>query len=143
MALIKWNRGGVPSMNEMIENFFNTEVGDILSERGSLPSVNVKESKDDYRLEVAAPGLSKNDFNLQIDNNILTISAEKEEKQEKKEEAYNRKEFSYTSFSRSFTLPDVVEHDKIEANYRDGILHICIPKKEESKVKASKRIDIK
>lgn len=143
MALIKWNRGGVPSMNEMIENFFNTDVGDMLSERGTLPSVNVKESKEDYRLEVAAPGLDKNDFNLQIDNNILTISAEKEEKQEKKEEAYNRKEFSYTSFSRSFTLPDVVEHDKIEANYRDGILHICIPKKEEAKVKASKRIDIK
>lgn len=143
MALIKWNRGGVPSMNEMIENFFNTDVGDMLSERGTLPSVNVKESKEDYRLEVAAPGLDKNDFNLQIDNNILTISAEKEEKQEKKEEAYNRKEFSYTSFSRSFTLPDVVEHDKIEANYRDGILHICIPKKEEAKVKASKRINIK
>lgn len=142
MALIKWNRGGVPSMSDVFENFFNTEVGNILSERGSLPSVNVKETKEDYRLEVAAPGLNKEDFNLQIDNNVLTISAQKEEKKEEKEEQYNRREFSYTSFSRSFTLPEVVDYDKIDAKYKDGILEICIPKKEEAKTKASKTINI-
>lgn len=142
MALIKWNRGGVPSMSDVFENFFNTDVGNILSERGSLPSVNVKETKEDYRLEVAAPGLNKEDFNLQIDNNVLTISAQKEEKKEEKEEQYNRREFSYTSFSRSFTLPEVVDYDKIDAKYKDGILEICIPKKEEAKTKASKTINI-
>lgn len=143
MAITKW-RSDIPSYSGLFENFFNRDVSDFLSEqKGTVPSVNVKESDSDFRLEVAAPGLSRDDFNITLDKNVLTISGEKEEKTEKEEESYKRKEFNYTSFSRSFHLPEnLIDADKIEAKYLDGILNICIPKKEETKQKAEKRINI-
>ncbi len=112
----------------------------------TLPSVNVKETENEFEIELAAPGMKKDDFRIELDKHILTISSEhKEEKEEKsKKDNYTRREFNYQSFSRSFTLPaEVVESDKIEASYRDGILHIMVPKKETAKPQPVKSIAIK
>ena len=109
----------------------------------TLPSVNVKENTDEYMVEVAAPGFEKNQFKIELNNDVLTISSEKKfENETKDEERVTRKEFSYQSFSRSFTLPTLVERDKINAKYEKGILSISIPKKEEAKPKPAKQIKI-
>lgn len=109
----------------------------------NMPSVNVVEGKEDFRIEVAAPGLEKGDIKINLDNNELTISSEKEEKNEESDERYVRREFSYTSFRRSFSLPSSVESDKIVASHRNGMLTITIPKREEAKVKPVKQIEIR
>lgn len=110
----------------------------------TVPAVNITENKDDYRISVAAPGLKKNDFNIDVDGNMLTISSEKEESKQEKDEKYTRKEYSYSSFSRSFSLPEEVNQEKIEATYEDGILKVMLPKKEEArKLAVSKHIAIK
>ena len=110
----------------------------------TVPAVNITENKDDYRISVAAPGLKKNDFNIDVDGNMLTISSEKEESKQEKDEKYTRKEYSYSSFSRSFSLPEEVNQEKIEATYEDGVLKVMLPKKEEAKKLAvSKHIAIK
>jgi len=129
----------------LVEEFFN---GDLFPRffdndaRQSLPAVNIIEGKDDYRIEVAAPGLHKEDFKVNLENNVLTVSSEKEEKQESNEEKVMRKEFSYYSFSRSFTLPMTVNAEKISATHKDGILQIMIPKKDEAKEKPARDIKI-
>jgi HSP20 family protein len=108
----------------------------------NMPAVNIVEGKEDFRIEVAAPGLEKNDFKIDLDNNVLTIISEKEMKSEEKDDQYMRREFSYSSFSRSFALPDSVNEEKISAKHKDGVLTIHIPKKEEAKVKPVKEIKI-
>ncbi len=109
----------------------------------TLPSVNVKENAGEFMVEVAAPGFEKNEFNIELNNDVLTISSEKKiENETKSDERVTRKEFSYQSFSRSFTLPTVVERDKIKAKYENGILNIVIPKKEEAKAKPARQIEI-
>lgn len=109
----------------------------------TMPSVNIIENGEYYRVEVAAPGLKKDDFKIELDNNVLTISSEFENKEEVKDENYTRKEFNYGSFQRSFTLPeDVVDTEKINAKYNDGVLNIMIPKKEEVKPKPVRTIKI-
>jgi len=129
----------------LVEEFFN---GDIFPRffdaetRKSLPAVNIIESKDDYRIELAAPGLHKDDFKINLENNVLTVSSEKEENREKEEDKVMRKEFSYYSFSRSFTLPQTVNADKISASHKDGVLQISIPKREEAKEKPVREIKI-
>lgn len=110
----------------------------------NVPAANITEQKDDYQVTLAAPGLKKEDFNIDIDGNMLTISSEKEEKKEEKEARYTRKEYSYSSFERSFTLPDEVNKEKIEARYENGLLKLVLPKKEEAKKLAiSKHIAVK
>ncbi len=109
---------------------------------GTVPAVNVVESEEGFRIEVAAPGLQKSDFKLNLEKNQLTISAEKEQKEESKNEKYTRKEFKYASFQRTFTLPNTVDGDRIEANYADGILNIALPKREEAKEKPARQIEI-
>ena len=99
----------------------------------NLPAVNVKDIDNAFQIEVAAPGLKKEDFKLSLHENRLTISAKQEEKTEEKSEKYSRQEFNYTSFQRTFTLPKNVDSEKIEASYTDGILHVGLPKKEETK----------
>ncbi len=110
----------------------------------TVPAVNVSEEKDAYVLSLAAPGMKKDDFKIDVDNNVLTISAETEEKKEEKNEKYSRQEYNYSSFSRSFTLPDSIVKDKIEAHYTDGVLKLQLPKKEEAKKNgASMQINVK
>jgi len=110
----------------------------------SVPSVNISEDSEQYKVALAAPGLKKSDFNIKVDGNMITISSEKEEKRDEKEVKFTRHEYSYSSFSRSFTLPDEVNLDKIEAVYSDGVLTLSLPKREEAKrLSATKQITVK
>jgi len=110
----------------------------------TLPAINVKENSDAYEIEVAAPGMSKNDFRINLEHNRLTISSEKkEEKKEEEKGHFTRREFSYQSFQRSFSVPEtLVDAEKITARYSDGILRITLPKKEEVKPKPAREISI-
>ena len=110
----------------------------------TIPAVNIKETPDSFEVEMAAPGMTKNDFKIELDSNVLTITSEKQHEQDQKEgERYSRKEFSYQSFQRTFTLPkDVVDDDKIEARYDSGVLYLVIPKKEAAKQKPARMIQI-
>jgi HSP20 family protein len=109
---------------------------------GEVPSANIRENENEYEVELSAPGLKRDDFNIDLDDNVLTISSEKEEERKAEEKDYKRREFSYSSFSRSFTLPDNVADDKINAKYSDGILHVTIPKREATIKKPRKQIKI-
>ena len=116
-------------------NFSNTNT--------TLPAVNVKESDDLFEIEVAAPGMKKDDFKIDLDNNRLTISSEHKEENVDENDNYTRKEFSYQSFSRSFTIPEnVVNGEKISAKYCDGVLCVKLPKREEVKPKPARQIKI-
>ena len=124
--------------NEWFDN------GDLLERIMTVPAVNVTEKPDHYTVALAAPGLKKDDFKIAIEGNMLTISSEKEEKKEVKDEPFTRKEYNYTSFSRSFTLPEDVKQDAIGARYEDGVLSIQLPRKEDAKkLTASKMIAVK
>lgn len=118
--------------------------GSLIPRSLTVPAVNITDEKDEYKVSLAAPGLKKDDFKIDVEGNLLTISCEKEEKKEEKEKRHTRREYNYTSFSRSFTLPEDVKQDKIEAHYTDGVLQLSLPKKEEAK-KASltRHIDIR
>ncbi|MDT8308152.1 MAG: Hsp20/alpha crystallin family protein [Bacteroidales bacterium] len=120
------------------DNFF-----DLLDdERGSIPAVNILETEDNFKIELAAPGFEKEDFKVDLDKNVLTISSEKEHKQEEKDEKFMRREFSYAKFSRSFNINDSIDGEKIHANHKNGILTVVLPKKEEAKAKPPKQITI-
>jgi len=108
----------------------------------SLPAVNIVENDDNFVIEIAAPGLEKKDFMVNLENDCLTISSEMENKSEETNERYTRKEFMYNSFRRSFTLPETVNIDKIKASHKNGILFVEIPKKAEAKVKPARQIDV-
>lgn len=110
----------------------------------SIPAVNIQENEDGFSVEVAAPGKAKEDFNIELDNEVMTISAQAKKENETKEEngRYTRREFSYATFKRAFTLPDSVDNSKIAASYENGVLLISIPKKEEAKVQPKRLIEI-
>ena len=109
----------------------------------NVPAVNIAENENEYEVSLAAPGLKKDDFKIDVDGNMLTISSEKEENKEEKDKAFTRKEYNYSSFSRSFTLPDEINREKIEAKYEEGVLKIALPKKEVAKKLAAKQIAVK
>jgi len=142
MKLIKRNDDwGFPSV---WEDFFNNDLFDLpaMASRGAtVPAVNINETDKEFELELAAPGLKKSDFKVNIDRNVLTVSTEKKEEKEEKGKNFTRKEFSYNSFSRSFTLPESVNQDKIDAQYTDGVLKLVLPKKDEV-IPKSKEIKI-
>ena len=134
----------IPS--RILDHFWDKELMDRASSNysstnTSLPAVNIKETDDDFKIEVAAPGMKKDDFSVDYDNRRLTISSEKQEEQS--DEKYNRREFSYQSFCRSFEIMDnVIDNQKISAKYEDGVLFITLPKREEIKPKPAKKITI-
>ena len=107
-----------------------------------VPSVNIKENEKDYMLELVIPGFKKEDFNIEIDNGVLTISSEVKEGEETKEGNYTRREFSVSSFKRAFTLPDTINIDAINAAYEGGILRLTLPKREEALPKPKRLIEI-
>ncbi len=110
---------------------------------GASPAVNVVEESKEYRIEVAVPGLSRDDFRIDLQDENLTISSEQQEGKDDNKPNYTRREFSYSSFKRSFQLPDTIDQDSIKASHKDGILTIQLPKKEEMVEKAPKQIEIK
>lgn len=145
MTLVRY-KNEIPNL---LANFFNNDLenfglSNFSSTNTTLPSVNIKENPEGFEVEVAAPGFDKNDFIIELNGDVLTISSEKQiENETKDDERFTKREFSYQSFTRSFTLPDVVESDKITAKYEKGILQILIPKKEEAKPKPVKQIAVK
>lgn len=133
-------------LSSVFDDFFNQSLSDIVGSDLTFtqPSVNIVENDEFFNVEVAAPGLSKKDFNIEVKGDHLVISAKKEDKKEEEVDGkITRSEFNYSSFTRSFYLPEMVEADKITATYKEGILYLQLPKKEEAKVKAPKTIEIK
>ncbi len=141
MNLIRFNQHPANMLSELMEDFDRNFVFRPQS-RNFSPSVNISETEEGFGLELAAPGLKKEDFKVNLDNNVLTISAELKNESEEKSEKLIRREFSYSSFSRSFSLPKSIDLDKIKADYKDGILKIGLPKREEAKVAVNREISI-
>ncbi len=146
MNVVKFNPAfPTTRFSDLFENFFNRSLSEMFGNNVAynVPSVNVKETDGMYELEVAAPGLEKEDFNVSVDNGYLTISAKREKSEETKDDNYTRREFNYTAFSRSFSLPENVNADNVAATYKNGILHITLPKREVAKVETGRVIEIK
>ena len=140
MTVIRKNS---PFFPDWLDDFFAGEVNPLAKSRVlTVPPVNVFESETAYKIELAAPGLKKEDIKINLDNDVLTISAEIEEKEITEEGQYTKKEFDYNNFARSFTLPESADREKIEAKSENGVLIITISKKEEV-VNKPKQIEIK
>jgi len=140
MSLVKRNNVMFPSlMNEILRpDWF----GGVDNFKQSVPAANVKETESEYVLELAIPGRKKEDFNVEIDNDILTISSEVKSEENKEDDGYTRREFTFSSFKRVFSLPETISLDKINATYEDGILKFVLPKKEEALPKPKRLIEI-
>ncbi|MFC4221028.1 Hsp20/alpha crystallin family protein [Flagellimonas marina] len=135
-----------PMWSSWIDELFNRELPSVFTSNFNsgltLPKVNIRETKDSYYVDMAVPGLKKSDFTLDLDNQVLSISAETNEQNQENEDNHIRREFGYASFKRSFSLPETVNEDKIKAEYKDGILSIHLPKKEEAIKKPARSIKI-
>lgn len=107
-----------------------------------VPAVNIKENDTNFELEFAVPGRKKEDFSIEVDENVLTVSAESKSEETKSGDNYTRREFGYHSFKRAFTLPETIDEDKIEASYNDGLLRFVLPKKEEALPKPKRMIEL-
>lgn len=149
MTLARLSDSTFPVFPSFFNRFFEGDLMDwsntnYAGTNSTLPAVNVRENNDEFLIDVAAPGMSKEHFKVNYENGKLTISSEyKEEKEEKQEEKYTRREFSYMSFQRTFNLPEnVVNGEKIQAKYSDGILRINIPKRDEVKPRPAREIKI-
>lgn len=143
--LVRRVNNRMPDLGNVIDNFFG---GDFFNSpyfgQNNVPAVNVSENEDCYEIEVAAPGFTKDDFKVELNNSMLTISSEKEDKKEEKEKGYLRREFSFASFNRSFSIPrNQVDESKIDASYKDGVLKVVLHKREEVKPKPARMISIK
>jgi len=155
MSLVKFNKRSRPFANLITSDFFDMEDffdnrfwnrglvnEDFWNGRSGEPALNIKEMKDHFDIELAAPGFNKKDFKVTIDEGYLNIKAEKELTKEEKEENYTRKEFAYNSFERSLLLPENVKEEEIKAKYNDGILSFKLMKKEEVKKMKPKMVEI-
>jgi HSP20 family protein len=147
MTLIKRSNGLFPTVPSFFDDFFTRDLFDFSNTNNiygsSMPAVNIREDENQFEVEVAAPGLNKEDFKIEIENDVLSLSSEKETSEEGEEQNYKRREFRYTSFKRTFTLPEnVVDSEKIAASYKNGVLHVTLPKREEVKPKPARRIKI-
>lgn len=145
MTLIRTSRRMYPSV---FNHLFNTELAGwrnagFSTDDATVPAVNLLENDNFVQIELAAPGMKREDFKIELDQNLLTVSAELEEENAETRERYSRKEFSYKSFSRVFNVPaEILDGDQIQAVYKDGILLLTLPKREESKPKPSRLIEI-
>lgn len=130
-----------PWVNDVFDTFFNDSfVSDRMVSR--VPAVNIAETEGNYQIELAAPGLKKEDFKINVDKNTLSITVEKKSEAVQENKKFNRREFSYSSFVRSFSLPDTIDYSGIDARYTDGILTIELAKKEEAKIQ-TREIEVK
>ena len=140
MSLIRRNTDLLPGLWNDV--FTPDWFGGVDSNRSNLPAVNILDGEKDFTLELAVPGKKKEDFNVELDNDVLTISMESQSEVKDKQAEYTRREFHYTSFKRAFTLPESVNQEDIKADYKDGILTFTLPKKEEALPKAKRLIEI-
>ena len=123
----------VPVMNRFFENFADSEINRIFGNEGFSPAVNVVETENGFRLEFAAPGFKKEHFSLKVESGILTVKGEFKEENEKKNEKFTRREFKTASFERSFSLPEHIQEEGIEARYEDGVLRVNLTRSEQPK----------
>lgn len=144
MSLIKKSDWPLLASGSWLSDFFDNDrfFDSSMLKMQSVPAVNVKETEKGFDIEVAAPGLSKKDFNVTVENGILTISSEKKEEKETKDKDYTRQEFSYTSFRRSFALPENVKEEDVNARYENGVLMLTLLKKTPSIQKVKKAIEV-
>jgi HSP20 family protein len=141
--LARINRNYVPAY---WDDFFNDRVYNNNSpapRKNISPAVNIIEADNDFRIEVAVPGLTRNDFNIEVEDDVLTISSVEKETQEEKLPNYTRREFNFSSFKRSFQLPETIDQDQIQASHKEGVLSITLVKKEEEVQNAPKQIEVK
>jgi HSP20 family protein len=142
-------RNGSETLPTVFDDFFGPwnewfNTGNVFGRTLNVPAVNITDNKDDFLVSLAVPGMKKDDFNIDVNGNMLTISCENEGEKEDKTSKYTRKEYNYSSFSRSFTLPEEVNKEKIDARYQDGVLKLSLPKKEEAKkLTVNKHIAVK
>lgn len=144
MTVIKWKPTAYsPVFNDYFNGMYK-ELNKTAGHEGySIPAVNVAENNTGFRLELAVPGLTKEDLKINLEKLVLTISSDKKTENLETHEKYTRKEFSFKSFKRSFHLPEQIEPENIEAKYENGILYIFVPKKDEAKEKPAKTIEVK
>lgn len=144
MTLTKY-KSSTPSLTSWMDDFFSSNLFPTFDGRGlnpRMPAVNIKETNDSFELDMAAPGLDKKDFAVTVENGLLTISSKKEEETQEKDKGYTRREFSYASFSRTFSLPEDVNQDEVTAAYNNGVLRVTLPKSEYAKTKPGRTIKI-
>ena len=145
MTLVKFNNG---HKNNVVNPFFNDVYSllndSVLSDKFAVrtPAVNIAETENEFEIELAVPGLKKEDFKINLEKNVLSVSAEKKAEEVNENKKFSKREYSYSSFTRSFTLPQSADQNKIEADYTDGILKLTIAKKEEAKI-VTREITIK
>lgn len=139
----------VTSIPLLFEDFFKPlnnwfDYSSPVGKMNTVPSVNIVENPSDFKVSLAVPGMAKEDFKIDVEEDMITISAQKEENKEEVDEKFTRREYNFSSFSRSFTMPENVKQDAIEASYVDGVLQLVLPKKEEAKATvATRQIPIK
>jgi HSP20 family protein len=145
MSIIKFNKGALlPRAYDLLEDFLGGDMGAFKSWMSghSLPAVNIEDKGDSFIIAIAAPGMNKKDFNIELHEGVLSVSSEKKEEKKETDNNYVRKEFSYQSFKRSFRLPCKVNADKVNASYNDGVLQVSLPKAELSKNEQVKQIAV-
>lgn len=151
MTLVKFRNGNnfnslFPSNSRMeFPNFFNDVFNQLMHEDEKvtwMPSVNIIERENDYKIDLAVPGMEKKDFNIEVENDLLVITGERKEEKLEEKDKVTKREFHYGSFKRSFTLPETADAEKISANYNNGVLSLTIAKKEEAKQKAKRQISV-
>ena len=136
MTLVKFNNGQKNAVNPWFSDVFDSLINDSrLNDRfiNKIPAVNIAETENEFHIELAVPGLKKEDFKISLDKNVLSVSAEKKVENVDESKKYSKREYSYNSFVRSFTLPESADHAKIDAQYNDGVLSLSVAKKEEAK----------
>jgi len=138
---MRWNPE--PTFSDLMNSFLENDWNTLAPRRNCCtPAANIVEKEDGFHLELSAPGMNKEDIKMEVENNVLTISAEKEEEKTEENKNFSRREFIYGSFSRSFVLPKSIDADAIKADYKNGILKVELPKKEEEKTKVKREITI-
>lgn len=140
MSIVKRNNMLFPSL--MNDIFTPDWFGGTENYKANVPAVNIKENEKGFELELSVPGFKKENFNIEVDDNVLTISSEVNTENDTNDENYTRREFSFSSFKRAFTLPETIDEGKINANYENGILKMDLPKKEEALPKPKRLIEI-
>jgi len=144
MSLVKYRNGAtkyVPTnMGDLLERFFNDSLYDNTQVQNFIPEVDVLESDKSFELHIAVPGFEKDNFKLEVDDNILTVSGERKFKEEKSDRVFKSVQTRYGSFEKTFTLPENVDATKVEAHYKNEILEVVIPKDETKTIKTSIKV---
>ena len=140
--LVKRNFPVFPTFDRVFDDIFNNDINNIFDKLNTVPAVNIKERDKDFVIELAAPGMKKEDFEIELDNNILTVSSKKKEEKVEEKSNYTKREFNYCEFQRMFTLPETANIEDIKAEYSAGILVLSIAKKPEAQIQPKRKIDI-